>query len=157
MSKILIIHHDIDFRQELANFSREKGHQVTQVDTPDRALELLGSKGFDYDVCFLHSDLGEERWNVRQKGTVFRVRERLAPYTRVGIVSGIFPNGFDHVLELKADGYMSSESGVACFERFMQAGPVLPAEQALRGKSVEMPEGERVSPEMFTAWYYKEH
>lgn len=82
--RILLGDDERDFRKAVARALRDAGHEVTEVATPQEALEICTLDGPDYDVmitdvCYLGSDMNglELLYTVRRMEGHVQDEERL--------------------------------------------------------------------------------
>ena len=140
MSKVLFCHDNADFAATRGEILRELfGHEVTVCTTARASLEMVSRGMNTFDAAIIHKDLGLSIEQIDSDQVVARIRES-SPCVRVGIISGEFPDGKDHVIQaLHADFYLEPNTDLNWCEQQLARGPVLPAEIARRGQSVEMP------------------
>lgn len=146
-NRILILHDRADLGPSLAGFLKNQGYAVTHLARPSACLKHVSIRDLSrYDVVILHKDLGQEfpdEWNLGiDSGVIIDTVHERASYLRVGVVSGEYPDGTKHVLEMGADYYcnpmdLNTDWGYAQLDR----GWTSPDEQDLRGFTVEMPSG----------------
>lgn len=140
MSRVLFCHDNADFATTRGEILQKLfGHEVIVCTTARASLEKV-SRGINaFDAAIIHKDLGLGIEAIDSDNVVTQIHES-APHVRIGIISGEFPDGRDHVVQvLQADFYLEPNTDLDWCSRQIALGPVLPAEMNKRGKSVEMP------------------
>lgn len=93
MSKILFCHDNADFATTRGEILQQLfGHEVTVCTTAKTSLEMVKLGMGSYDVVIVHKDLGLGIEPIDSERVVSEIHES-APYVRVGIISGEFPDG----------------------------------------------------------------
>lgn len=104
MGKVLLIHDDPDFLITRSEFYRNHGHEVTECISGQDGLAAIQASN-SLGVVIAHKDIDGEKPDgvyIDEIAEALRKKEDLANF---GIVSGEFPYGLTHVLNLKADFY----------------------------------------------------
>lgn len=140
MSKVLFCHDNVDFANTRGEILRQLfGHEAIVCTTARASLERVRRGMNTFDAAIIHKDLGLGTEPIDSDQIVDEIH-RSSPEVRVGIISGEFPDGKDHVIHaLQADFYLEPATDLDWCERQIARGPVLPKEMSKRGKSVEMP------------------
>jgi len=140
MAHILFLHDDPDFANTKGEYYQGLGYTMTVCTSAREGLSAI-ARSKDIDVVIVHKDIGEknnEGVNVDMIAEALRKKEELA---RLGIVSGEFPHGRSHVLNLGADFYFPTTLPVEnpwILEQ-LAAGLVSPSELKQRGERVATP------------------
>lgn len=140
MSKVLFCHDNADFAATRGE-TLEKlfDHKVTVCTTARASLERVRSGMNTFDTAIIHKDLGLGIEPIDSERVVAEIHES-APYVRVGIISGEFPDGKHHVIHaLQADFYLEPNTTLDWCTQQIARGPVSPEEMSRRGKEVAMP------------------
>lgn len=140
MSKVLFCHDNVDFATTRGEILQELfGHEVTVCTTAQTSLERVRLGMNAFDTAIIHKDLGLGIEPIDSERVVAEIHES-APYVRVGIISGEFPEGKHHVIHaLQTDFYLEPSTDFDWCEQQIARGPVLPEEMSKRGKEVAMP------------------
>ena len=140
MSTVLFCHDNVDFANTRSEILQELfGHKVIVCTTAQSSLNRVNQGMGAFDIAIIHKDLGLGIEKIGSDQVVAQIHES-APYVRVGIISGEFPDGRDHVIrDLQADFYLEPETDLDWCAEQVARGPILPDEMEKRGKSVEMP------------------
>lgn len=96
------------------------------------------------DVIVLHKDLGQHVPSEWGSGItpdlIARSIHEEAEHVRLIVVSGEYPDGTKHVLNMGADGYCNAmDVGGQWMTEQLSKGSVSPLELRARGSKVEMP------------------
>lgn len=140
MSKVLFCHDNVDFASTRGEILQTLfGHEVTVCTTAHSSINTvkLGIGGFD--TVIVHKDLGLGIESIDSERVVSEIHES-APYVRVGIISGEFPDGKKHVINtLQADFYLEPNTALEWCDQQIARGFVSSEERSRRGKEVAMP------------------
>lgn len=140
------IFHDMETKaREYVEFLNRQGGIIgVPFERPSQCLDAVRTKIGECDVVLIHKDLGqycpdEQSLRITSNRLVEMIHQE-APHIRIGIVSGEYPGGQKHVLEMGADFYidvLDMTNGWTVNE--LRKGMVSPKEQERRGKTVERP------------------
>ena len=151
MTTTALFIHDLEgYSESVAkNISLKNKVPTRGIATAREALEIIKGGVREIDCVVIHKDLGER--SGEGSGLVDQVVKAIheaAPTVRIGIVSGEYPHGKEHVLKLGADFYMSTnhvQYSRDWLVEQMTLGPVLPQEMILRGREIITPYSRRSS------------
>lgn len=139
MAKVLYCHDDQDLadtRKEI--LERIYCHEVVTCTNARASLERVKRGMATFDVAIVHKDLGLGIEPIGS-GDVIAEIQKTAPNVRIGVQSGEFRHGYNHVVyELKADFYFPVTDDKWYIEQ-INRGLVSPEEMNRRGKEVAMP------------------
>lgn len=127
-----------------------RGFDVEAISSPRGCLERVKQGLGNIDCVLVHKDLGVHTRNradwsfsVTSDRVITAIHEE-APYVRVGVVSGEYPDGRAHVLEMGADFYIETTDMTNHWTLDqLRKGWVPQEEQQRRGQTVEQPREER--------------
>lgn len=143
----LVIHDRPDFGPHLDSWLKKQGFPTHYFATGAEALRDLYRGGLSgVEVAVIHKDLGETGTDDPTEKIVDFIHQNSLT-TRIIFVSGEWPDGINHVLQLKADGYCHPiDTDWLVLE--ITKGAVTPDQIKLRGRmeGVSMPPGEKPLP-----------
>lgn len=140
MAHILFLHDDDDFAFTRAEYYERLGHRVTVCTSARESLSKIASSR-DIDVVIIHKDIGEAKNEGVGVDTIVEKLREKEDLARLGIISGEFPHGKSHVLNLEADFYFPTTLPPedSWLLQQLDAGLVSPSELELRGREVTTP------------------
>jgi hypothetical protein len=141
---VLVFHDGTDWPSAYVDMLNHMGFSARLYRTPSECMERIRIGLGRVDVVMIHKDLGvhvPDEWDTGiTSDSVVRSIHDEAPFVRIGIVSGEYPDGMKHVLEVGADFYLGPHDLYADRTiEILRKGPVTPQEIAGRGIEVEMP------------------
>ena len=151
---VWLFHDNPVWPKDFAMMLRGKGLKVLLTQRPSECLERVKLGMGSCDVLLIHKDLGqyyedESGLGITSDVVVSQVHNE-APFVRVGVISGEYPDGDKHVLSMQADFYLPP---TALTDEWaltqIQKGVVSPKELEKRGKLVERPP----EPDTFYGFY----
>ena len=142
------IFHDRPELAPLEKYLRNQGFNSRLVQDPLVCLQLAETGMGNVDAVLVHKDLGQHyepvRRNISSNIVVARLHE-VSPFVRIGIVSGEYPDGEKHVLNMGADFYCNAlDLSQPWTLEQLSKGWVTPEEIKLRGTQVSKPPEENL-------------
>ncbi|MEK7166777.1 MAG: hypothetical protein AAB874_08270 [Patescibacteria group bacterium] len=142
MNNVVLIHDRTDIGPLYAIFLGNMGHKVIFMKNEAEVKNLLSKALRVAEVVILHKDFGEVAGGELSSDQICNAIHDEAPYIRIGISSGEYPDGINHVLMCKADFYLNSTHLTGDWSlKQIEKGYTTPQEQSQRGSRVEIPSG----------------
>lgn len=144
-NNILVFHDRNDWPKTFVeNLVEIHGFKASLVQKPSECLNRVRRGLSNVDVIILHKDLGQhvpEEWGSGiTPDLIARSIHEEAEHVRLIVVSGEYPDGTKHVLEMKADGYCNAlDVGENWMIQQLNKGSVTRQEIESRGRRIEMP------------------
>lgn len=144
-NNILVFHDRTDWPKPFVEGLRDThDFNASLFQKPSDCLKRIKQGLNDVDVIILHKDLGQhvpEEWDSGiTPDLIARSIHEEAEHVRLIVVSGEYPDGTKHVLEMGADGYCNAlDVGGNWMIQQLNKGSVSLQEIESRGSRVEMP------------------
>ena len=140
---LLFCHDMSDFAQVRAELWQGLGYNVVVCKTAQESLEYVRKKGArsEAEIAIIHKDMGEKGKEQWRASDIISLLQKVSPNTRIGLISGEFPDGTKTARELEADFYFPTalEPNNTWLIKQLNAGWVSPRELDKRGKEIAMP------------------
>ena len=144
MINVLVFHDRDDCPPHFRDYLNDRGFKAAWYQKPSECMSRVKKGLGKVDAIVLHKDLGQhipEEWHTGVNADVVAsLIHEDGNHVRVIVVSGEYPDGTKHVLNMGVDAYCNAIDVTSEWMlQQLRKGSVSNSEIALRGRKVEMP------------------